>query len=185
MTWITLSTGVIVPPGAATYSTLTGKAAAKCESGIARWGDPFRAWGLGVDWKRLIAMAYQESGFNPNIMSGFHDGGVGLFQITNKALKGGHTDEQLKDPQLNTTIAANYILDLQRRYGADAASWPKISAAFNAGSVRPDSTNRWNMHCTAGHIDSEVACLNYCILRDQAQVDLTFDSLDPLPGGDH
>jgi hypothetical protein len=132
---------------------------------------------MGVRWEWLIAMAYQESGFNeravnPEVKVGPEDDGVGLFQITHPSLKGrklvngrwegGYTDEQLKDPQLNTTIAARYILDLTKRYGNN---FPKISAAFNAGSVRPSDKNPWGMHCTGNHITYEVAALNYTILR--------------------
>lgn len=153
------------------------KAIALCEAGIARWSDPFRVWGQGVRWEWLIAMAYQESAFrerivNPEVKAGPEDDGVGLFQITHPSLKGrklvnghwegGYTDEQLKDPQLNTTIASRYILDLTKRYGNN---FPKVSAAFNAGSVRPSDKNPWGMHCTGGHISYEVAALNYTILR--------------------
>lgn len=170
----------------------------RCEAGIARWSDPFRVWGLGVRWEWLIAMAYQESAFreravNPEVKSGPEDDGIGLFQITHPSLKGrkfvkkqlteaatgkvvlvdvwegGYTDEQLKDPQLNTTIASRYILDLMKRYGDN---FPKISAAFNAGSVRPSDKNPWGMHCTGNHITYEVAALNYTILRGAEKPEL-------------
>jgi hypothetical protein len=171
---------------------------ARCDAGIARWSDAFRVWGLGVRWEWLIAMAYQESGFNPNainpeVKAGPEDDGIGLFQITHPSLKGrkqtrrpdgstywsgGYTDEQLKDPQLNTTIAARHILDLVKRYGNN---FPKISAAFNAGSVRPSDKNPWGMHCTGNHITYEVAALNYTILRGTEQpqlIDLTQTARD-------
>lgn len=159
---------------------------ARIEAGIARWSDSFRAWGMGVRWEWLIAMAYQESAFSPTARNreGTDDpsnDGVGLFQITHPSLKGrkllaqldgtkrwvgGYTDEQLMDPQLNTTIACRYILELSRKYGPD---FPKVSAAFNAGSVRPPQTpaheNPWGMHMTQGHVESEVRCLNYTIGR--------------------
>lgn len=140
---------------------------ARCDHGIARWSDSFRVWGQGVRWEWLIAMAYQESAFNPNavnpeVKAGPEDDGVGLFQITNRALKGSYTDEQLKDPQINTGIAVRYITDLAKRYGNN---FPKVSAAFNAGSVRPSDKNPWGMHCTGNHISYEVAALNYTILR--------------------
>lgn len=150
---------------------------ARCESGIARWADQFRIWGQGVRWEWLIAMAYQESAFNPRARNkeGTEDtgnDGIGLFQLTYPTLKGrklvngkwegGYTDEQLFDPQLNTTIASRYILDLMKRYGNN---FPKVSAAFNAGSVRPSLLNPWGMHCTGAHIAIEVAALNYVVLR--------------------
>lgn len=165
---------------------LGGDGGRHCEAGISRWSDSFRAWGMGVRWEWLIAMAYQESGFDPAARNkeGTPDpdnDGVGLFQITHPSLKGrkllagldgikrwvgGYTDVQLMDPQLNTTIACRYILELTRKYGPD---FPKVSAAYNAGSVRPPSDaaheNPWGMHMTAGHAESEVRCLNYVISR--------------------
>ncbi len=160
-------------------------ARAKVEAGIARWSDPFRAWGMGVRWEWLIAMAYQESAFNPHARNreGTDDpdnDGVGLFQITHPSLKGrkllaqldgskkwvgGYTDEQLMEPQLNTTIACRHLLELIRKYGPN---FPSVSAAFNAGSVRPPGPaheNPWGMHMTQGHVESEVRCLNYVIGR--------------------
>lgn len=159
--------------------TLTGKLAERCEAGIAAWGDKFRAWGMGVRYEWLIAMALQESNFNPNAFRQERnkDGtprrdkngrlltGVGTFQITDPGLKGSHTDEQLKDPQLNTTIAAKHILTLVAKYGN---RFPENSAAYNAGSVHkplPGFENKWNMHCWHGHLDVEVPALNYTILR--------------------
>jgi soluble lytic murein transglycosylase-like protein len=184
--WRTRSDGAIEvtkADGTAFVPILTApKDIALCDAGIARWSDPFRVWGQGVRWEWLIAMAFQESRFNPNAVNpevkvGPEDDGIGLFQITHPSLKGrrqekrldgsthwvgGYTDEQLKDPQLNTTIASRYILDLTKRYGNN---FPKISAAFNAGSVRPSDKNPWGMHSTGAHITYEVAALNYTILR--------------------
>ncbi len=127
--------------------------------GIARWGDLFRAE-AGNRWAWLVAMAYQESRFDERAKS--IDGGCGLFQITHPSLKGPYSYEQLCEPVLNTRIAAKYIAELERRFGHD---FPRISAAFNAGSPRPDATNKWNLHCTKGHIDAEVQALNYTLSR--------------------
>lgn len=134
-----------------------------CDHIIARFGDIFRseADAAGIPWEWLVAMARRESGGNPRAQSA--DGGSGLFQITDKGLRAGHTDEELYDPQRNTRIAARYIAWLARKYGPD---FPKVSAAFNAGSVRPDPKSPWNMHATGDHIDVEVAALNYALTRD-------------------
>lgn len=133
-----------------------------CDHIIARFGDLFRAEAdaAGIPWAWLVAMAYRESGGYERAQA--RDGGSGLFQITDKGLRGGHSDIELYDPQLNTNIAAHYIASLIRRYGHD---FPKISAAFNAGSVRPDPKSAWNMHATGDHIDAEVRALNYTLTR--------------------
>ena len=188
-TWRTDSEGRIwrrLGDGPEECPTLSAAGISLCEKGIARWSDSFRAWGMGVRWEWLIAMAYQESGFDPRARNkeGTEDpdnDGIGLFQITYPSLKGrkllaqldgskkwvgGYTDEQLMDPQLNTTIACRHILGLIRQYGMD---FPKVSAAFNAGSVRKPGTpaheNPWGMHMTQSHVESEVRCLNYVITR--------------------
>jgi hypothetical protein len=116
-------------------------------------------WGLMPEW--LLAMAWRESGGEPDSHSA--DGGVGLMQITNPALKGGRTDAQLCDPETSLEIAARFIArDLIPRYGRD---FPRVAAAYNAGSVRPSSMNAWGMVCTGSHIDSEVCALNYAIIE--------------------
>lgn len=147
-------------------------------------------WGLRVEWIR--SMVFQESGGNPYArnpekLPGPEDDGVGLLQITNLGLKAGYTDAQLEDPETNLNIGCRYIVrSLMARYGDN---FPKISASFNAGSVHPPLKgyeNEWNMHCTRGHIDSEVAALNWQILdvMDAAQkaYALQFPLLDLLNG---
>jgi len=175
------------------------------EHGIARWGSLFRNVGetYGVDWRWLIAHAYRESGFNPRatLIERGKDGkpiispggrplvGVGLFQITHPSLKGTMTDEQLYEPTTNTAIAARHISMLMRRAECRVDGKPdfvRVSAAYNAGSCRADPTSKWDLHATAGHISSEVAALNYVVLRGLAQatgaaaraVDLQFDLVD-------
>ncbi|MES2359966.1 MAG: transglycosylase SLT domain-containing protein [Gemmatimonadota bacterium] len=132
----------------------------------------------------LAAMEWQESGFNPRayrierqrredgvmvpIVS--PDGrpltGVGLLQITNPGLKGRLTDAALFDPATNIDVGARYVAFLRDKYGDD---FPKVSAAYNAGSVRPDAGNPWNMHQYGAHVSSEVSALNYYIERRNEQ----------------
>lgn len=148
---------------------------ARLEAIIARRSDMFRAIGdrYGVHWAILIAMDWRESNDNPTAVNqedpkNPNDNGIGLFQITSKSLKGSHSDEQLKDPQLNTEIAAKYIADLQKSYPDDAV---KVFCAFNAGSCRPDPMSKWNLHASPGHIDAEVMALNYVLSRDAPLVE--------------
>lgn len=166
--------------------TLKGDGAAKVDGGIARFGMGFRLKGetYGVDWRWLIAMAYRESGFNPRAFrqerhadadrtpiispGGRPLTGCGLFQVTHPSLKGSYSDEQLFDTDLNTIIAARHIGNLMRRDECrvnDAPDFVRVAAAFNAGSVRPSSANKWGFVVTGSHLDAEVAALNYAILR--------------------
>lgn len=134
-------------------------------------------WGLRVEWVR--SMVFQESGGNPwarnpEVKPGPEDDGVGELQITSADLKRGYTDKQLEDPEINLDIGCRYIYSLTKRYGWD---FPKISAAFNAGSVHTPYRgyeNEWNMHCTRGHIDAEVSALNWQILSFQQAANEAF-----------
>lgn len=148
---------------------------ARLEAIISRRSDMFRAIGgrHSVNWAWLIAMDFRESNDNPSAVNqedpkNPNDNGVGLFQITAKSLKAGHSDEQLKDPLLNTEIAAKYIAGLSKTYNGD---FVRVSCAFNAGSCRPDASNKWNLHVTPGHIDTEVLALNYVLSREAPLVE--------------
>lgn len=161
------------------FPTAAGQAT--CDHIAAHYGDMFRAEadGAGIFWVWLVAMAYRESGGNARAQS--RDGGSGLFQITDKGLRGGLSDEQLYDAQVNTRIAARYIADLRRRFGND---FPRVSAAFNAGSPRPDPKSPWNLHATGDHILAEVEALNYVCTRGLPAVEAP-PIADPLPAGPH
>ncbi len=153
------------------------KQVAIVEHGIARFGELFRAVGgtYSVPWEWMIGHAYRESGFNPHALRHEPNGwtGVGLFQPTHPSVKGGLTDEQLYDPQTNATVAARHIANLMHRSECRVDGVPdfvRVSAAYNAGSCRPDASNRWNLHVTPGHIDAEVAAVNYTVLRGLEEV---------------
>lgn len=120
-----------------------------------------------LDWRWIAAMIYRESGGNQQAFRREPNGwtGIGLMQITHPSLKGHHTDAELFDPELNVAIGARYIADLRKRYGDN---FPRVSAAFNAGSARLPSKgheNAWNLHCATGHIDAEVNALNYAVSK--------------------
>jgi hypothetical protein len=152
--------------------TLRGANALGMESVIARWSDMARVvaerWGLPVEW--ILSMVWRESAGNPRAFRREPNGwtGIGLLQITHPSLKGGLIDEQVFDPQTNLEIGARYIArSIVAKYGRD---FPKISAAFNAGSVRHSDANEWQMVCTGNHVDAEVGALNYQILRSQQEM---------------
>ncbi len=131
-----------------------------------KWGDLCREIGgrhqLPDGW--LQAMIWRESGGNPNARNpeGTADpanDGIGLLQITSKALKGGRTDVELFSPRTNIEIGARYISWLASLPGIKG-DFPRIAAAFNAGSVQPSKQNRWGMVSTGSHVDQEVRALN-------------------------
>ncbi len=148
------------------------------------WGDLDRRvgaeFGLPDGW--LQCHEARESGGNAKARNpeGTPDpgnDGIGLFQITYPGLKGrhevskgvwigGYSDVELQDPERNTRIAARYMRDLAKMYDWD---FPKVSAAFNAGSVHlPNDAahdNPWNMHMTSGHVTSEVSFYNYWLSK--------------------
>lgn len=135
-----------------------------------RWGDMCDSaadkYGIPRGW--LDAMVWRESGGNPRAFRREPNGqtGVGLLQITNPGLKGRLTDAQLFGPSTNIDVGARYVAFLREKYGDD---FPRVAAAYNAGSARPDASNGWNLHQTAGHVSSEVSFLNYYIHRRSEQ----------------
>ena len=131
-----------------------------------RWGPLCREIGakylLPDGW--LQAMIWRESGGNQWARNregtdDSRDDGIGLLQITSKALKGNWTDPQLFEPRRNIEIGAKYISWLAS-LGSIKGDFPKVAAAFNAGSVRDSSRNRWGMVSTGNHVDEEVRALN-------------------------
>lgn len=112
----------------------------------------------------LQAMIWRESGGNQWARNREgtddpRDDGIGLLQITSKALKGNWTDPQLFEPRRNLEIGAKYVSWLAS-LGSIKGDFPKVAAAFNAGSVRDSSHNRWGMVSTGNHVDEEVRALN-------------------------
>lgn len=132
-----------------------------------KWGPLCREIGakflLPDGW--LQAMILRESGGNEKARNqertpdNPRDDGIGLMQITSQGLKGKHTDAELFDPRLNITIGAKYISWLSA-LGSVRGDFPRVCAAFNAGSVKDSSKNRWGMVQTDGHCDDEVAAYN-------------------------
>lgn len=166
--WRMAESGLVMvqmtPDAAEVAPSLGPVLAPSMERVIARWemlcNDTGDRFGVSRGW--LLAMVWRESGGNPRAFN--PDGGRGLLQITSAALKAGRTDEQLFDPGTNVGIGARYVADLMRRYGRD---FPRVAAAFNAGSVRESERNPWGMVQTTGHVSAEVAALNYYLMRDE------------------
>lgn len=160
-----------LPHGAETVPMLPAAQWATVKSVEEKWGPLCREIGakhlLPDGW--LQAMIWRESAGNQWARNREgtddpRDDGIGLMQITNRALKGHYTDPQLFQPRINIEIGAKYIswlASLQSTHGADGkADFARVAAAFNAGSVRDSSANPFGMHSTGNHIDQEVRALN-------------------------
>jgi soluble lytic murein transglycosylase-like protein len=152
---------VLAPADAKVLEAIEGKWGAICRAAAAKHGLP-DGW--------LQAHIYRESGGNARAFRQERDQngvaimrqgrpltGIGLLQITSPELKSHWRDEQLYDPATNLDIGAAYMATLAKRYDFD---FPKVAAAYNAGSVRVSSANPWGMVQTTGHVSSEVAALN-------------------------
>ena len=88
---------------------------------------------MGVDPRLAIALAYRESGLNPQAKGG--KGEVGLMQVMPATAKGlGFTPEELADPSKNIEIGLTYLKRGLEKFGGD----PVLAAAgYNAGLDHP------------------------------------------------
>jgi soluble lytic murein transglycosylase-like protein len=191
-TWRTREDGMILIqdlPGAAERAPILAASEARIMDRVEeQWGPLCRqvgeAYGLPDGW--IQATIYQESGGKADARNKEGtsldptDDGIGLMQITHPSLKGrrrisvdgstkwvgGKTDAELFVPGTNLTIGAKYLSEQFKRYGND---FPRVAAAFNAGSARPpgdkDHENPWWLHSTGSHVSNEVAALNYWISK--------------------
>src|SRR5678815_2134608 len=77
--------------------------------------------GAGVPWPVWVAIAFEESTFNPDARNNRgREDSVGLFQLNRNGGQGsGYSVEQLKNPELNATIAARYIGPAVQQCGPD------------------------------------------------------------------
>lgn len=186
--WRTTEEGLIIvtkESGDEFIPTLTGKYAETMRAGMERWTETVQKvadkFGLPVRWP--MAMVYQESSFYPRafrqerqpdgtpiMLMGRLLTGIGLLQITHPTLKMGHTDEELYDPELNLSIGCRYMAHLAEKPEVNR-DFPKLSACYNAGSVRKSDKNEWGMVCYGSHIDSEVSAQNFFVLENMSDVD--------------
>lgn len=97
-----------------------------------------------IDPYLLLALVHAESGFDPQVVS--KRGAVGLTQVMPETAddimkargrKTGVSVKQLKNPEFNVEIGAEYLAQLRERYDGD---YTMALAAYNAGIVNAD---RW------------------------------------------
>ena len=91
---------------------------------------------LGWDWRLLAAIAFSESGFDPNATSWM--GARGLMQVMPKTARSfGVREEDLGNPEVSIRVASQILAELEAimrsRTGADDRI-KFILAAYNAGS---------------------------------------------------
>jgi len=117
---------------------LTGDAGKK----INEYRSYFEKYGqrYGFDWRLIMAMAFQESGLNPNRRS--HQGAVGLMQIRPSTAADPNVDiENIAKVENNIHAAVKYLDFLRGRYFSDDDIRPRdrvrfALAAYNAGPAK-------------------------------------------------
>ena len=88
---------------------------------------------MGIDPKLAVALAYRESGLNPNTKNGT-SGEIGLMQVMPKTAEGmGFSVDDLRDPAKNIEIGLTYLKQGLEKFGD-----PMLAVAgYNAGHNHP------------------------------------------------
>jgi len=88
---------------------------------------------MGIDPRLAVALAYRESGLNPNAKG--TSGEIGLMQVMPSTAKGmGFTAEELNNPSKNIEIGLTYLKRGLEKFDGD----PLLAAAgYNAGLDHP------------------------------------------------
>ena len=79
---------------------------------------------LGVDPKLALAIAQQESGFNPNAI-GDSGNSVGLFQLNIMGEGAGMTVAQREDPETNARIALTQVAAVAKQHRKEQHHCPE------------------------------------------------------------
>jgi soluble lytic murein transglycosylase-like protein len=115
----------------------------------------------GVPSALALAIAQQESSFDPNAVNSSNNNGTsdyGIFQINSSNLPAlGLSPSSVMDPTTNINAGVSMLAQLQSQYGDDT---PSIVAAYNAG---PGAVNSGNIPAsTQSYVASVLANLvNY------------------------
>lgn len=86
---------------------------------------------MGLDWKMIVAIAAQESKFDPEARS--WAGAVGLMQINHRFSK--YSDIELLDPEINVREGVRILKESLKHYSYldDKTKWALTLATYNAG----------------------------------------------------
>lgn len=92
---------------------------------------------IGWDWRLLAAIAYSESGFDPNATSWM--GARGIMQVMPRTARsfGVESDKELANPEVSIRIASRILAELEGIMRGKAEPGERIKfvlAAYNAGS---------------------------------------------------
>ena len=106
--------------------------------GISPYDHVFKQYAkeMGWDWRLLAAIAYSESGFNPDATSWM--GARGLMQVMPKTARSqGVSENALSDPAVSIRVASKILKELEGIMRGKAVAEDRIKfvlAAYNAGS---------------------------------------------------
>lgn len=152
------SVGVDSPPA---QPTTVAACMQRFGKSIVKYADMYK-----ISRASIIATALTESNCtNPKGSSdGLSSGPMQVTGSTCAATVSGYSSAACKakmysDPDFSFLVGAKYIASSYQRkqHGQDP---PKIAAAYNAGSIRQSSANRWHMVVTGNHIDRFVGAYN-------------------------
>jgi hypothetical protein len=141
---------------------------------IRRWADRYN-----VSRAAVVATAITES--NCTNPSGSSDGlSSGPMQVTGSTCAGitGLSSSVCKarmhsDPDFSFEVGVRYIASSYQR-NQHQNDGPKLAAAYNAGSLRSTTANRWHMVSTGNHIDRFVEAYNAYRAWERSSGALTF-----------
>ena len=106
--------------------------------GISPYDNVFKQYAqeLGWDWRLLAAIAFSESGFDPNATSWM--GARGLMQVMPKTARSfGVKEEDLSNPEVSVRVASKILKELDGIMRSRTGAGDRIKfvlAAYNAGS---------------------------------------------------
>lgn len=135
---------------------------------VNRWQTLASKNARGVPLAWVLAIIWAESGGNPNAFRTEPSGqtGVGLMQLTSPALKGGLSDEQLKDPGTNINLGCKFLAAIMK---APPVDLPAVASRYNCGGrgdgsphTSPTSGQNpsWGLCATAGYLERVSAASN-------------------------
>lgn len=118
---------------------------------------------IGVPAELIVATIATETRGNPDAERTEPDGrkSVGLMQTllgtAEEAMGRPVSEAELRDPAISIEAGARYI---RRQRPQTEYEPPLVAAAYNAGSLRESSANRWRLASTAEHLDRFVRFYN-------------------------
>ena len=172
--WRTLPTGQIEINGRVPLTHATMQQG--LPESVWRWRDLARKYGqkynVPVPW--ILGIIFAESSGNPNALNTSDSPhGAGLMQITHPSLRGGRTDAELMDPDVNLDIGVGLLGRLRASGDPSARDLPAVASRYNAGTSKTGKPHPgpppWGMRATGSHIDRVVIASNAAVARMRAE----------------